>query len=161
LNVIGSIKELKQVAIGGYEENMDLHRPWIDNVQLKCKKCDKILYRVPDVLDVWLDSAVCSWAQLGYPENEVEFNRWWPTNWIVEAHDQTRGWFYSQLGASVIVFDKIPYESVLMHGHALDETGRPMSKSRGTSVDPQILYSPSICTLGRYTLLSRWCEKCQ
>jgi isoleucyl-tRNA synthetase len=91
------------------------------------------------VLDVWLDSAVCSWAQLGYPENETEFNRWWPTNWIVEAHDQTRGWFYSQLGASVIVFDKIPYESVLMHGHALDETGRPMSKSRGTSVDPEVI----------------------
>ncbi len=139
LNVIGSVEELKQVAQSGYEENMDLHRPWIDNVTLNCKKCNKLLNRVPDVLDVWLDSAVCSWAQLGYPQNEVEFKRWWPTNWIVEAHDQTRGWFYSQLGASVIVFDKIPYESVLMHGHALDETGRPMSKSRGTSVDPEVI----------------------
>ncbi len=135
LMVVGSVNELKERAEVGYEEGMDLHRPWIDNVKLKCPKCNTLQPRVPDVLDVWLDSAICSWAQLGYPQNKAEFERWWPTDWITEAHDQTRGWFYSQLGASVIAFDKIPYESVLMHGHALDETGRPMSKSRGTSVD--------------------------
>ena len=132
--VIGEAKDLEGKE--GYEPGMELHRPWIDNVKLTCTKCNKPVSRVLDVLDVWFDSAVCSWAQLNYPGQETEFKRWWPCNWITEAHDQTRGWFYSQLGASVIAFDKIPYESVLMHGHALDENGRPMSKSAGTAIDP-------------------------
>ena len=117
-------------------KSSELHRPWIDRVTLSCPKCGKKVSRVMDVLDVWFDSAVCSWAQLGYPTSESEFNRWWPCKWITEAHDQTRGWFYSQLGASVIAFDKIPYESVLMHGWALDKDGKPMSKSAGNAVDP-------------------------
>jgi len=121
----------------GYEEGMSLHRPWVDRVKVKCAKCGTSVSRVPDVLDVWIDSAVCSWAQLGYPHREDEFKRWWPCKWITEAHDQTRGWFYSQLGAGVIAFDKIPYESVLMHGFALDENGRPMSKSLGNSIPPK------------------------
>jgi isoleucyl-tRNA synthetase len=132
--VIGEAKDLEGKE--GYEPGMELHRPWIDKVKLTCTKCNKPVSRVLDVLDVWFDSAVCSWAQLDYPGKDTEFKRWWPCNWITEAHDQTRGWFYSQLGASVMAFDKIPYESVLMHGHALDENGRPMSKSAGTAVDP-------------------------
>jgi len=113
----------------------DLHRPWIDNVTFKCK-CGKTMKRIPDVLDVWFDSAVCSWAQLNYPQKIDGFEKWWPCKWITEAQDQTRGWFYSQLGAGVIAFDKVPYESVLMHGWALDENGKPMSKSLGNVVDP-------------------------
>jgi isoleucyl-tRNA synthetase len=134
LMVIGGASELE--GMEGFETGMDLHRPWIDNVKLPCKKCGKKVDRVVDVLDVWFDSAVCSWAQLEYPQKTDEFNRWWPCNWITEAHDQTRGWFYSQLGASVIAFDKIPYEAVLMHGWALDHDGKPMSKSAGNAVDP-------------------------
>jgi isoleucyl-tRNA synthetase len=132
--VIGEAKELNGQE--GYKSGMDLHRPWVDKVKLKCPKCNESISRVMDVLDVWFDSAVCSWAQLDYPGQQDEFKRWWPCNWITEAHDQTRGWFYSQLGASVIAFNKIPYESVLMHGHALDSEGRPMSKSTGTAIDP-------------------------
>jgi isoleucyl-tRNA synthetase len=134
MEVIGESKDLSGQE--GYEPGMDLHRPWIDKVKLECPKCNKQIPRVADVLDVWFDSAVCSWAQLGFPASEDEFKRWWPCNWITEAHDQTRGWFYSQLGASVIAFDKIPYESVLMHGWALDKEGKPMSKSAGNAVDP-------------------------
>ncbi len=134
LIVIGKESELEGKE--GYEPGMDLHRPWIDNVKLKCPKCDKTTSRVLDVLDVWFDSAVCSWAQLGFPVKDSEFKRWWPCNWITEAHDQTRGWFYSQLGASVIAFNKIPYDSVLMHGWALDKDGKPMSKSSGNAVKP-------------------------
>jgi len=113
----------------------DLHRPWIDRVTFKCK-CSKTMKRIPDVLDVWFDSAVCSWAQLNYPQEKEDFKKWWPCKWITEAQDQTRGWFYSQLGAGVIAFDKVPYESVLMHGWALDESGKPMSKSLGNIIDP-------------------------
>jgi isoleucyl-tRNA synthetase len=134
LVVLGGSNELE--GQDGYEPGMDLHRPWIDKVKISCTKCGKKIPRVVDVMDVWFDSAVCSWAQLGYPQKNEEFKRWWPCNWITEAHDQTRGWFYSQLGASVIAFDKIPYEAVLMHGWALDKEGKPMSKSAGNAVDP-------------------------
>ncbi|WP_455392339.1 isoleucine--tRNA ligase [[Eubacterium] cellulosolvens] len=134
LTVIGEARDLEGQE--GYEPAMDLHRPWIDNVKIKCPKCGELVPRVVDVMDVWFDSAVCSWAQLGFPVRDDEFKRWWPCDWITEAHDQTRGWFYSQLGASVIAFDKIPYEAVLMHGWALDKEGKPMSKSAGNAVDP-------------------------
>lgn len=132
--VIGSVAELNGAE--GYTEGMDLHRPWIDRVKLTCDSCSSSMLRVPDVLDVWFDSAVCSWAQLNFPQSQTEFDRWWPCKWITEAHDQTRGWFYSQLGASVIAFDRIPYESVLMHGWALDAQGQPMSKSAGNIISP-------------------------
>jgi len=140
LRVVGSAKELEDAeGMKGYEPGMDLHRPWIDGVEFSCGKCGATMRRVEDVLDVWLDSAVCSWAQLGYPHDPgsgKEFERWWPCRWITEAHDQTRGWFYSQLGASVIAFDRIPYESVLMHGFTQDAEGRKMSKSLGNNVEP-------------------------
>lgn len=136
IEVIGSVKELEEKAISAFEKGMNLHRPWIDQVKLKCPECGGVMIRVEDVLDVWFDSAVCSWAQLNYPQKEDEFKRWWPMNWICEAHDQTRGWFYSQLGASVVAFGRCPYESVLVHGWALDAEGRAMSKSLGNIVDP-------------------------
>ncbi len=132
--VVGKYSELKEGD--GYVEGMDTHRPWIDKVTFKCPKCEKTMYRVPDVLDVWFDSGVASWAQLGYPSKNEEFDRWWPADFIVEAHDQTRGWFYSQLGAGVISFDHTPYKEVMMHGWVLDPKGQKMSKSKGNVIEP-------------------------
>lgn len=134
LKVVSSLDELKQAK--GYVEGMDVHRPWIDRLTFDCEKCKKTMTRVPDVLDVWFDAGVCSWASLGYPARKEEFETWWPSKWITEAHDQTRGWFYSQLVTGVVAFGRSPYESVLMHGWALTPEGEAMSKSEGTAVDP-------------------------
>ena len=95
------------------------------------------MHRVPDVLDVWFDSGVASWADLGYPHKKDEFEKWWPPRFIVEAHDQTRGWFYTQLAAGVVSFDRAPYDEVMMHGWMLDSKGRKMSKSLGNVVTPE------------------------
>jgi isoleucyl-tRNA synthetase len=133
--VVGSVEELLDGE--GYEEGMDLHRPWIDGVRLRCQECGEWMTRVPDVLDVWFDSAIASWASLGYPRRKEEFEEWWPCRWIVEAHDQTRGWFYSQLGAGVVAFDRCPYDSVLMHGWVWPPEGEAFSKSRGDALTPQ------------------------
>jgi isoleucyl-tRNA synthetase len=134
LEVMESQKDLEKGK--NYKKDMDLHRPWIDTITFTCPECTQVMKRVPDVLDVWFDSAVCAWAQLGFPSDKKEFQKWWPCNWITEAHDQTRGWFYSQLGAGVIAFDEIPYKSVLMHGWALDDQGKRMSKSTGNIIEP-------------------------
>ena len=132
--VVGQYEELK--AGDGYTDGMDTHRPWIDGVTFRCPKCGKTMYRVPDVLDVWFDSGVAAWASLGYPHRREEFDEWWPVDFIVEAHDQTRGWFYSQLGAGVISFDRAPYDEVMMHGWVLDPKGQKMSKSLGNVIEP-------------------------
>lgn len=132
--VVGQYSELKEGK--GYTEGMDTHRPWIDNVTFECPKCGGTMRRVPDVLDVWFDSGVASWAQFGYPAKKEEFEKWWPADFIVEAHDQTRGWFYSQLGAGVISFDRAPYDEVMMHGWVLDPKGQKMSKSKGNVIEP-------------------------
>ena len=116
---------------------MDTHRPWIDGVTFTCPKCGKTMHRVPDVMDVWFDSGVAAWADLGYPRNKAEFEKWWPPRFIVEAHDQTRGWFYTQLASGVVSFDKAPYDEVMMHGWMLDSKGRKMSKSLGNVVTPE------------------------
>jgi isoleucyl-tRNA synthetase len=134
MKVVGSVNELRGAE--GFREGMELHRPWIDAVTLKCDRCSGRMKRVPDVLDVWFDSGVSTWAQLGFPGSRKELDRWWPAKWITEAHDQTRGWFYSQLAAGCIGFDRAPYESVLMHGWILDPQGQPMSKSRGNVIEP-------------------------
>lgn len=132
--VIGSFEQLK--GGHGYIEGMDPHRPWIDGITFTCPKCSREMRRVPDVLDVWFDSGVASWAQLGYPSNDKELERWFPGDFITEAHDQTRGWFYSQLAAGIISFDSSPYEEVLMHGWVLDPKGQKMSKSKGNVIQP-------------------------
>ncbi|MEW6069496.1 MAG: isoleucine--tRNA ligase, partial [Candidatus Thermoplasmatota archaeon] len=132
----------------------DLHRPSIDKVILECDKCRSKMHRVNDVVDVWLDSAVCSWAQLNYPKTDEEFNRWWPCEFITEAHDQTRGWFYSQLVASTIAFDQAPYKSVLVHGWALDEKGVAMSKSLGNIIAPEEVIEKYGIDALRFYLLS-------
>ncbi|MGN0098607.1 MAG: isoleucine--tRNA ligase [Candidatus Methanomethylophilaceae archaeon] len=132
--VVGQYEELKEGE--GYTDGMDTHRPWIDNVTFTCPECGKTMHRVPDVLDVWFDSGVAAWASLGYPHKKDEFEKWWPARFIVEAHDQTRGWFYSQLGAGVISFDRAPYDEVMMHGWVLDPKGQKMSKSLGNVIEP-------------------------
>jgi len=133
--VIGSLKELQRRAIS-IPKKIELHKPWVDKVLLQCT-CGGTMQRTPDVLDVWMDSGVASWASLGYPVVRKDFEIWWPADFIIEAHDQTRGWFYSQLGAGIAVFNKSPYKCVVMHGHVLDEKGQRMSKSLGNFVAPE------------------------
>jgi len=133
LKFVGSLKELADGD--GYIPDMDLHRPFIDKVTFKCRKCKEKMTRIEPVLDVWFDAGVCSWAQLDYPMSGEEFKRWWPCKWITEATDQTRGWFYSQLGAGVVAFDQCPYDSVLMHGWMNDSKGQSMSKSKGNFIE--------------------------
>lgn len=134
VKLVSSLEELKSAK--GYSEGMDVHRPWIDKLTFECGQCHKMMSRVPDVLDVWFDAGVCSWASLRYPEDKDAFSKWWPSEWITEAHDQTRGWFYSQLVTGVLAFGKSPYKTVLMHGWALTQLGEAMSKSEGTAIDP-------------------------
>jgi isoleucyl-tRNA synthetase len=151
VRVVGMTDELKGAE--GYREDMELHRPWIDAVKLTCSKCGGKMSRVPDVLDVWFDSAVASWAQLGFPKRRDAFERLWPAKLIVEAHDQTRGWFYSQLAAGVIAFGRAPYEAVLMHGWMLDGQGQPMSKSKGNVIEPSTVVKEHGADALRFYLL--------
>lgn len=132
IEVIGSKEELEEKGFAVKE----LHKPYVDQVELKCE-CGKFKKRVPDVLDVWFDSGVAAWASLGYPSKKGEFREWYPADFITEGHDQTRGWFYSQLGCGIIAFDEVPYRRVLMHGFTLDEKGEKMSKSLGNVVKPE------------------------
>lgn len=132
--VIGSSSQLRAKA-RKLPEPLDLHRQYVDKIELKCK-CGGLAKRVPDIVDVWLDSGIASWACLGYPKEKQAFQSWWPADFITEAHDQTRGWFYTQLGSSIVAFEKRPYQSVLMHGHTLDANGQKMSKSLGNFVSP-------------------------
>ena len=133
LEVIGTKQEL--IDKSGADEKTELHRPYVDDITIPCE-CGGIMSRVPDVFDVWFDSAVASWATLNFPHTREIFDTWWPADFITEGHDQTRGWFYSQLGASMIALGKAPYKSVLMHGFTLDKDGKKMSKSIGNVVEP-------------------------
>ncbi|HKZ48917.1 MAG TPA: isoleucine--tRNA ligase, partial [Thermoplasmata archaeon] len=132
LFVVGSEADLRKGQ--GYAADMDYHRPAIDQVTFPCGKCGATMRRVPDVIDVWFDAGVCAWAQLVAKPADVE--RWWPADWICEAHDQTRGWFAAQLAAGLIAFDASPFESVLMHGWMNGPDGLPMSKSKGNYIEP-------------------------
>ena len=138
--VIGSLKELKEKAIDKVEIK-DLHKPYVDRILIKCDKCGGKARRVPDVIDVWMDSGVSFYASLTYPLNEENFKYWWPVDFITEGHDQIAGWFFSLLKVGLIVFDECPYRSVLMHGFMLDEKGNPMSKSRGNFIPPEQIVS--------------------
>jgi isoleucyl-tRNA synthetase len=134
--VVASRKELQEIAIKP-PKNFDLHRNGVDLIQTKCKKCGGTAKREPDVLDGWLDSGAASWASLEYPSLPIEFRSWWPADSILEGHDQTRGWFYYQLVSSVLVRNKSPFKSVLVHGFTTDEKGERMSKSKGNFVSPE------------------------
>ena len=136
IKVIGSLSELQKEATTKIDpDNIDLHRPSIDEIKLKCV-CGKEMSRVPDVLDVWLDSGCASWANLEYPHRKDKFEQYFPADFITEGSDQTRGWFYSLLVSSIIAFDEKAYKRVLYHGFTLDEEGRKMSKSLGNVIDP-------------------------
>jgi len=134
--VVGSREELEKLH-GGRLELEDLHRPWIDSVELRCGRCGGVMRRVPDVMDVWLDSGVSFYASLGYPGRRDLLERMWPVDFITEGHDQIAGWFFSLLRCGLIAFGDVPYRTVLMHGFALDEQGREMHKSLGNYVAPQ------------------------
>ena len=133
---IGSIAELKSMSDNCPEE-IELHRPFIDKVTIKCEKCGKQMHRVPEVIDCWFDSGSMPFAQHHYPfENQDLFEQQFPADFISEAVDQTRGWFYSLLAISTLIFDKAPYKNVIVLGHVQDENGQKMSKSKGNAVDP-------------------------
>ena len=133
---IGSIEELKGMSDNCPEE-IELHRPYIDNVNIKCPKCGRLMKRVPEVIDCWFDSGAMPFAQHHYPfENKELFESQFPAQFISEAVDQTRGWFYSLLAESTLLFNKAPYENVVVMGLVLDENGQKMSKSKGNAVDP-------------------------
>ncbi len=136
---IGSIAELKEKAIDCPDE-IELHKPYIDNVHLKCPECGKKMTRFKEVIDCWFDSGSMPFAQLHYPfENKEEFEKHFPAQFISEAIDQTRGWFYTLLAISTCIFGKTPYENCIVLGHVLDEKGQKMSKSKKNGVDPMVL----------------------
>ena len=154
IKVIGSVEELKQEAtneINATDEEL-VHRPYVDEITMKCE-CGHEMHRIPDVLDVWIDSGVAGWASLYYPNEKDKFEQWYPYDFITEGHDQTRGWFYSQLGSGVISMDRVPYKKVLMHGFVLDEDGKKMSKSLGNVVNPEEVIEKYGADILRFYLL--------
>lgn len=136
IQAIGGIDELKSLS-SNCPENIELHRPFLDNVTITCPKCGKEMYRVPEVIDCWFDSGAMPFAQHHYPfENKELFETQFPADFICEGVDQTRGWFYSLLAISTLIFNKAPFKNVIVIGHVLDENGQKMSKSKGNAVDP-------------------------
>ena len=136
LHCIGSIEELKSMS-DNCPDDIELHRPFIDGVTIKCPECGKEMTRVKPVIDCWYDSGSMPFAQWHYPfENKEVFEKHFPADFISEAVDQTRGWFYSLLAISTLIFDKAPFKNVIVLGHVQDENGQKMSKSKGNAVDP-------------------------
>ena len=136
MHSIGSIEELKSMSTN-CPDNIELHRPYIDAVTITCPECGKEMKRTPEVLDAWFDSGSMPFAQHHYPfENHEKFEAQFPADFISEAVDQTRGWFYSLLAISTLIFNKAPYKNVIVMGHVQDEDGQKMSKSKGNAVDP-------------------------
>lgn len=131
--VVGNIKELEKLSKSKIK---DLHKPEIDNIMIQCKKCKGRMKRVTEVLDVWFDSGVSSWAALDYPQKQDKFKKFWPADFNLEGSDQFRGWWNSQLILSTIAFDKKPFESIFVHGMILDLGKKKMSKSLGNVVTP-------------------------
>ena len=136
MHSVGSIEELKSLS-DNCPEDIELHRPYVDAVTFPCPKCGKTMRRVPEVIDCWFDSGSMPFAQHHYPfENQDLFEKQFPAQFISEAVDQTRGWFYSLLAISTLIFNRAPYENVIVLGHVQDENGQKMSKSKGNAVDP-------------------------
>ena len=134
---IGSRAELAQRSGNPEDAKVELHRPYIDEVTFTCPDCGKTMHRVPEVIDCWFDSGAMPFAQHHYPfENKDLFEKQFPAQFISEAVDQTRGWFYSLMAESTLLFNKAPYENVIVLGHVQDENGQKMSKSKGNAVDP-------------------------
>ena len=137
MHSIGSRQELFEMSGNEAAKTVELHRPYIDEITIKCPECGKEMHRVPEVIDCWFDSGAMPFAQHHYPfENKDVFEKQFPAKFISEAVDQTRGWFYSLLAESTLLFNKAPYENVIVLGHVQDENGQKMSKSKGNAVDP-------------------------
>ena len=137
IKTIGSVKELRELAIEEVDENLDLHRPYVDEIHFECEECGKTMTRVPDVMDVWFDSGAMPFAQNHYPfEHQENFNNLFPADFISEGIDQTRGWFYTLMAISTMYKGVSPYKNVLANDLVLDKEGKKMSKSRGNTVDP-------------------------
>ena len=137
MHSIGSRQELFEMSGDERAKTVELHRPYIDEITLKCPECGGTMHRVPEVIDCWFDSGAMPFAQHHYPfENKDLFEQQFPADFISEAVDQTRGWFYSLLAESTLLFNKAPYKNVIVLGHVQDENGQKMSKSKGNAVDP-------------------------
>jgi len=137
MHSIGSRQELFEMSGNEKAKTVELHRPYIDEITLKCPECGGTMHRVPEVIDCWFDSGAMPFAQHHYPfENKELFEKQFPADFISEAVDQTRGWFYSLLAESTILFNQAPYKNVIVLGHVQDENGQKMSKSKGNAVDP-------------------------
>ena len=137
MHSIGSRQELFEMSGDERAKTVELHRPYIDEITLKCPECGGEMHRVPEVIDCWFDSGAMPFAQHHYPfENKELFEQQFPANFISEEVDQTRGWFYSLLAESTLLFNKAPYKNVIVLGHVQDENGQKMSKSKGNAVDP-------------------------
>ena len=137
MHSIGSRQELFEMSGDEKAKTVELHRPYIDEITLKCPECGGTMHRVPEVIDCWFDSGAMPFAQHHYPfENKELFEQQFPAQFISEAVDQTRGWFYSLLAESTLLFNKAPYKNVIVLGHVQDENGQKMSKSKGNAVDP-------------------------
>ncbi len=134
---VGSREELEKLSENSKAKTVELHRPYIDEITCKCPKCGGTMKRVPEVIDCWFDSGAMPFAQHHYPfENKELFEQQFPAQFISEAVDQTRGWFYSLMAESTLLFNRAPYENVIVLGHVQDENGQKMSKSKGNAVDP-------------------------
>ena len=150
LQSVGSIEELKELS-NNCPKDIELHRPYIDDVTIPCSECGKDMRRTPEVIDCWFDSGAMPFAQHHYPfENKNLFEAQFPADFISEAVDQTRGWFYSLLAISTLIFDKAPFKNVIVLGHVQDKDGQKMSKSKGNAVDPM----DALTTYGADTI--RW-----
>ncbi len=134
--IVSSKQELIEVG-NNVPKDLDLHKPWIDEVTITCPKCGKEMHRVPEVLDVWFDSGASSWGSLGYPEEKELFEKYWPADFNLEGKDQIRGWWNSQIITGTICFNKSPFKTVFMHGMVLDLGKKKMSKSLGNIITPK------------------------
>jgi isoleucyl-tRNA synthetase len=134
LEVIGSKEELRKKSVSGFDQLKELHRPWIDNVTLKCPKCGKVMKRTEETGDCWLDAGVVYFSTLKYLEDKKYWNKWFPADFVTEMHEQIRLWFYATLFVAVTLENKTPYKSVLAHGMVLDEKMQEMHKSKGNTI---------------------------
>jgi len=135
ITIIGSRKELESLAVCGLEQLRELHRPWIDNVKIKCPKCGATVERIPEVGDCWLDAGIVAFSTLGYlDEDNSYWRKWFPADFVCEMREQIRLWFYAMLFMSVTLVDQAPYKAVLVYEKVHDEQGRPMHKSHGNAI---------------------------
>ncbi|MGC8913244.1 MAG: isoleucine--tRNA ligase [Thermoplasmata archaeon] len=153
LKVVSSIEELKSGK--GYIPGKSLHIPWINNITFTCEKCGKEMRRVEDTVDVSIDAGVASWASFGYPKKQEEFGKFWPADIVVESINHTKGWFFSQLVLSIIAFDKIPYNSILAHGHVVDHGHKVVTNASPDVETPRNLASRYGFDAVRLYLLSK------